>query len=172
VHTVNVINLANNKRGTVENILVLALNVPVAVKAAMDAVEEIGDLLSAGCFANPETLTHDSITAYALALVRVRECAAEAAMTRLTDACDALAVTVSRLIDDEACANQEKCEALTRFVVHAQAIIDRSVGSLVPSPVQSSFNTSGLADAYARDQEDFTHMFAPIKPRSVAYLPA
>jgi len=38
-------------------------------------------------------------------------------------------VTVSRLIEDRGCACREKCEALTRFVVHAQAMIQMSIDS-------------------------------------------
>jgi DNA-binding Xre family transcriptional regulator len=96
------------------------------VAAAMDALDGIGSVVSSQCFANPDTLTPYGITAYALALMRLRECASAARFERLTDACDALAVTVSRLIEDRSCASREKCEALTRFVAHAQAMIQMS----------------------------------------------
>jgi len=55
--------------------------------------------------------------------MHLRECASAARLERLTDACDALAVTVSRLIEDQSCATRDKCEALTRFVAHAQAML-------------------------------------------------
>jgi len=98
------------------------------VAAAMDALDGIGSVVSSQCFANPDTLTPYGITAYALALMRLRECASAARFERLTDACDALAVTVSRLIEDRSCASREKCEALTRFVAHAQAMIQMAAG--------------------------------------------
>ena len=64
------------------------------VAATRDALADIGNIVSHQCFAYPDSLTRDRITAYALALIRVRECASEAGFARLTDACDALAVTV------------------------------------------------------------------------------
>ena len=99
------------------------------VAAAVDALNDIGNIVSSQCFTQPDTLTQDRITAYALALMRLRECASAAAFERLMNACDALAVTVSRLIEDRGCACREKCEALTRFVVHAQAMIQMSIDS-------------------------------------------
>jgi hypothetical protein len=96
------------------------------VAAAVDALNDMGNLVSGQCFTHPDTLTQDGITAYALALMRLRECASAAGCVRLVNACDALAVTVSRLIDDRSCACREKCEALTRFVMHAQAMIQMS----------------------------------------------
>lgn len=99
------------------------------VAAAMDALDEIGEIVSNQCFSHPDALTQERITAYALALMRLRECASAAGFERLMKACDALAVTVSRLIEDRSCACREKCEALTRFVVHAQAMIQMSTES-------------------------------------------
>ncbi len=96
------------------------------VAAAVDALNEMGDIVSHQCFATPETLSQDRITAYALALMRLRECASAAGIERLVHACDALAVTVSRLIEDRSSACRGKCEALTRFVVHAKAMIRMS----------------------------------------------
>lgn len=66
--------------------------------------------------------------AYALALMRLRECAGAAGFERLTNACDALAVTVAGLIEDRHCARRDTCETLTRFVSHAQAMIEMSAG--------------------------------------------
>ncbi len=86
------------------------------------ALERISDMLSKGIAAHPERLRHD-ITAYALALLQLRESSAMAGMERLTNACDALAITVSRLIDDGSRATQAQCEALTRFAAHARAMI-------------------------------------------------
>lgn len=94
-----------------------------SVAATLEALNNIGNIVSRQCFADPDTLTQDGITAYALALMRLRECASVAGLERLMNACDALAVTVSRLIEDRGCACREKCAALTRFVVHAEAMI-------------------------------------------------
>ena len=96
------------------------------VAAAVDALNDMGNIVSHECFTNPDALTQDRITAYALALMRLRERASVAGFERLVNACDALAVTVSRLIEDRSCACREKCEALTRFVVHAKAMIQMS----------------------------------------------
>ena len=143
-----------------------------AVSAALYALEEIGTIVSSGCFAHPDTLTRDGIMDYALALMRVRECAGVAGMERLMDACDALAVTVSRLIDDQTCANDEKCEALTRFVAHAQAIIERSAGTHAVHVVQATPARHRLVDVYAQCRDDITRMFEPVKSGSGNYHPA
>jgi hypothetical protein len=100
------------------------------VAAAVDALNDLGNIVSVQCHTHPDTLTEGRITAYALALMRLRECASAAGFERLMHACDALAVTVSRLIEDRSCACSQKCEALTRFVVHAQAMIQMSAGSM------------------------------------------
>jgi len=91
--------------------------------ATVDALNDMADIVSRQCHTHPDTLTQSTITTYALALIRLRECASAAGFECLMNACDALAVTVSRLIDDPACANSEKCAALKRFIVHAQAMI-------------------------------------------------
>ncbi|MFH1818521.1 MAG: hypothetical protein ABIK08_02475 [Pseudomonadota bacterium] len=97
------------------------------VAAAVDALNEMGNITAHQCFTHPETLTEDRITAYALALMRLRECASTAGFDRLVNACDALAVTVSRLIEDRSCICRDKCEALTRFVGHAKTMIQMSI---------------------------------------------
>ncbi|NDP48082.1 MAG: hypothetical protein GZ085_06735 [Sulfuriferula multivorans] len=94
-----------------------------AVASTLDALKKIEVIVSDGCLNHPETLTQDDILAYALALLQLRECAGIAQMERLMNACDALAVTVSTLIDDRANASPKKCEALSRFVVHARDMI-------------------------------------------------
>jgi hypothetical protein len=99
---------------------------PAAALSALDAIRAI---VSKQCVAHPDSLTRDGITAYALALMRLRECASGAGFERLMNACDALAVTVSRLIEDQNCARHDQCEALTRFVAHAQAMIRMSPGN-------------------------------------------
>lgn len=99
------------------------------VAAAVEALGGIENVVLQEGFDHPDSLTQDGITAYALALLRLRECASAAGLERLTNACDALAVTVSRLIEDRHCASPEKCEALTRFIVHAWAMIQMAVGS-------------------------------------------
>lgn len=98
------------------------------VAAAVAALNDMGNIVSHQCFTHPDTMTEDRITAYALALMRLRECASAAGFERLMNACDALAVTVSRLIEDRRCACREKCETLTRFVAHAEAMIRMSTG--------------------------------------------
>jgi hypothetical protein len=97
------------------------------VAAATDALDVIRNVASNHCFSHSNALTQDGITAYALALMRLRECASAAGFERLTNACDALAVTVARLIEDRNCASLDKCETLKRFVAHAQAMIQMSV---------------------------------------------
>jgi hypothetical protein len=97
------------------------------IAAALDALNDMGNIVTQHCFIQPENLTEDRITAYALALMRLRECASAAGIERLENACDALAVTVSRLIEDRGCACREKGEALTRFVAHAKAMIQMSI---------------------------------------------
>ena len=98
------------------------------VAAAAQAVNDLGQIVSGYCASDPASLTEDRITAYALALIRLRECASAASLERLTRACDALAVTVSRLIEDRGSACAEKCAALKRFVVHANEMIEMAIG--------------------------------------------
>ncbi len=99
------------------------------IAAAVDALTEMGNIVSHRCFADPASLTENRVTAYALALMRLRECAGALGFERLMNACDALAVTVSGLIEDRGCACHRKCEALTRFVVHAEAMIKMATDS-------------------------------------------
>jgi hypothetical protein len=109
--------------------------------AAVSALNEMGYIVSHQCVTSPDALTEDRVTAYALALIRLRECACAAGLERLMKACDALAVTVSRLIEDQSCACHEKCEALRQFVVHAHAMIQMStdgpISPLLPGPAPS-----------------------------------
>lgn len=106
-----------------------------SVASAMDALAKIEDIVADGCFNHPDELTQDKILTYALALLRVRECAGMAGMERLMNACDALAVTVSRLIDDRTSACHAKCAALTQFVTHAREMI---LASTNPTAIFSS----------------------------------
>jgi alpha-D-ribose 1-methylphosphonate 5-phosphate C-P lyase len=110
----------------------------------LHALEEISDIVSDGCFAHPDTLTQDGITAYALSLIRVRECAGMAGMERLMRACDALAITVSRLIDDRASASLANCKALTQFVAHARAMIVTSPSRTAKFASPSSSRTKAM----------------------------
>lgn len=96
------------------------------IAAVMGALDDMGSVISNQCYSHPDALTQDAITAYALALMRLRECACAAGLERLTKACDALAVTVARLIEDKNCACRDKCAALTRFVAHAHAMLQLS----------------------------------------------
>lgn len=90
------------------------------ITATLHALERLEDITSNGCLSHPDKLSQDKIQAYALALLQLRVCAGMARMDRLTKACDALAVTVSSLMDDLTCASPAKCEALRRFVTHAR----------------------------------------------------
>jgi hypothetical protein len=103
-----------------------------AAAAVHDALAALTRTVAGPCFAHPDALTQDAITDYALTLIRLRECASAAGFERLMNACDAIAVTVSRLIDDRRCASPDKCAALRRFVVHAQAMIPGTASSIRP----------------------------------------
>ena len=110
---------------------------------AADVLNDMGKIVSAHCVTHPETLTQDRIAGYALALMRLRECASAAGFERLRNACDALAVTVSQLIEDQHCACRDKCEALARFVVHARAMIRMSVDNArLQAPSISDIHTA------------------------------
>lgn len=91
-----------------------------ATEASLDA---LATLVSAPCLHHTEPLNHEHVMAYALGLMRLRESAAADGLQRLTMACDAIAVTVSRLIDDPSPPCDTQCETLTRFVRHARAML-------------------------------------------------
>lgn len=118
---------------------------PDLVAAAVRAVDDLGQIVSGYCASDPASLTEDRITAYALALIRLRECASAASLERLTRACDALAFTVSGLIEGCGSVSTSKCEALKRFVVHAKEMIEMAIGhswpqvSPLPAPASSAF---------------------------------
>lgn len=118
-----------------------------AAAAVHEALAGLAGTVARPCFAHPASLTQDAITDYALTLIRLRECACAAGFERLTNACDAIAVTVSRLIDDRRCACLEQCVALARFVVHAQAMIPATENSMKPhvlSIPQSPITPNGI----------------------------
>lgn len=100
------------------------------VVALHDSLNELADIVSGPSFAKPDSLNSDIITRYALALMRLREYASAAMFERLTKACDALGLTVSRLIDDPSCAAHEKLAALKRFVVHAREMVKLAADSV------------------------------------------
>jgi DNA-binding Xre family transcriptional regulator len=102
------------------------------VSAVLDALGALENVVAKQCVKSPDALTPDGITSYALALLNLRECADAARFDRLIKACDALAVTVSRLIDDKNCANSDNCEALARFVPHARAMIHLHASDVAP----------------------------------------
>lgn len=108
------------------------------VAAVQDALDALARTVAGPCFSHPAALTQDAITEYALTLIRLRECACAAGFERLTNACDAIAVTVSRLIDDWRSACHENCAALTRFVVHAKAMIPATANSARPYCLSTS----------------------------------
>jgi DNA-binding Xre family transcriptional regulator len=96
--------------------------VPV-MSAVLDALGGLENVVARYCVKSPDALTADGITSYALALLNLRESAGAVRFDRLIKACDALAVTVSRLIEDKSCANPDSCEALARFTKHAREMI-------------------------------------------------
>lgn len=100
-----------------------------ATEASLDALNTI---VSGPCQHHTESLNHEHVMAYALGLMRLRECAAAASLQRLTRACDAIAVTVSRLIDDPSPPCDTQCETLTRFVRHARAMLQLARSSHMP----------------------------------------
>ncbi|MFN3751463.1 MAG: hypothetical protein ACK4SR_08820 [Thiobacillus sp.] len=91
--------------------------------AVHGALERLARAVARPEFARPEAVTWDGIVDYALALMRVRDCAAAAGFERLTQACDALALTVSRLIDERRCTSADTLLTLKRFVAHARAML-------------------------------------------------
>jgi hypothetical protein len=94
----------------------------VPVRSALEAIETV---LMQPCFAHPGALDQDGIHAYALALMLLRERAHTAGCVRLTDACDALAVTVAELIEHPAPGHPGRRESRKQFAVHARAMIER-----------------------------------------------
>ncbi|MEW6416254.1 MAG: hypothetical protein AB1482_13490 [Pseudomonadota bacterium] len=91
--------------------------------AVQRALERMASVAARPEFAHPESVTWDSIVDYALALIRVRDSAAAAGYERLTQACDALALTVSRLLDEHRCTSPDALLSLKRFVAHARAML-------------------------------------------------
>jgi hypothetical protein len=104
----------------------------LTVESALAALESVA---AHPAFARPEGLTQDEVLAYALALMHLRDSAHAAGRSRLTQACDALSVTVARLIDHCASARRDQCVALTRFVAHARAML------LMPADAAGRFHT-------------------------------
>lgn len=92
----------------------------LTVEAALAALESV---VTRPAFAETDRLAPDDVLAYALALMRLRESAEESGRVRLTQACDALSVTVARLIDRCDAARCDQCAGLTRFVAHARAML-------------------------------------------------
>lgn len=110
------------------------------VRAALAAIEAV---LSQPCFAHPGALDQDGIHAYALALMQLRERANTAGCVRLTDACDALAVTVAELIERRAPGHPGRWESLQQFVVHARAMIEREMAPPAVCPLPDYGMTGG-----------------------------
>ena len=66
----------------------------------------------------------DALKRYALSLIRLRECAQAAQLKRLTRACDAMAITLSHILDQP--VNRigwRDCHALSLFVTHARTML-------------------------------------------------
>lgn len=92
----------------------------LTVESALAALENV---VARPAFAGTGVPTPENVQAYALALMRLRESAEASGRLRLTRACDALSVTVARLIDQCDAARCDPCAALKRFVVHARAML-------------------------------------------------
>ncbi|HQT01330.1 hypothetical protein [Acidovorax sp.] len=92
----------------------------LTVEAALASLVEIASRPSFGSSVSPG---QDDVLAYALALMHLRDSAHAAGRARLTLACDALSVTVARLLDRSTQVHCEQCEALKHFVAHAQAML-------------------------------------------------
>lgn len=91
-----------------------------AVLAALAALEAVA---ARPAFTRPDGLTNDDVLDFALTLLRLRDSAHAASQLRLTQACDALSVTVARLIENCTPVRCDQCGALTRFVAHARAML-------------------------------------------------
>lgn len=66
----------------------------------------------------------EALKRYALSLIRLRECAQAAHLNRLTRACDAMAITLSNILDQP--VNRigwRDCHALSLFVTHARTML-------------------------------------------------
>ncbi|MEW6119293.1 MAG: hypothetical protein AB1593_04305 [Pseudomonadota bacterium] len=103
-----------------------------ARRAVREALAGLESALTISCLASPDKLTEDGVHAYALALMQLRETAVAAGCRRLVAACDALSVTVSRLIENRAGCRRDQCDALARFVAHARAMVEMEAGERVP----------------------------------------
>ncbi len=95
-----------------------------ALATVRSALKSMETVLSQACFSRPDAPTQEGITAYALALMQLRESASAVGFMRLSNACDALAVTVARLIENRAPARPDQCETLRQFVTHARAMLE------------------------------------------------
>lgn len=109
------------------------------ISAVLDALDRLENVVTMHCVKSPDAMTPDGITSYALALLNLRECAGAAGFDRLIKACDALAVTVSRLIEDKSSARPDTCEALARFTTHARAMMQLHAGDVALRAVPASF---------------------------------
>ena len=92
----------------------------LTVEAALASLAEVA---ARPAFSQSSLPLQDDVLAYALALMHLRDSAHAAGRVRLTLACDALSVTVARLLDRCTQARCEPCAALTLFIAHAQAML-------------------------------------------------
>lgn len=117
----------------------------VARRAVREALAGLETALTAPDASGPNPLlTQDGVNAYALALMRLRECAGAAGCRRLSAACDALSVTVSRLIENRANVRRDQYEALARFAAHAREMIELEAAEATPSVCEvADFRTFG-----------------------------
>lgn len=99
---------------------------PEACLTVEAALAALADIAARPAFGQADALKPDDVLAYALALMQLRDSAHAAGRTRLTLACDALSVTVARLLERCAETHCGQCSALKQFVVHAQAMLHLS----------------------------------------------
>jgi hypothetical protein len=102
----------------------------LTVESALAALEVVAARPS---FIRPGGLMQDDVLAYALALMHLRDSAHAAGRARLTRACDALSVTVARLLDRCTQDHCEQCAALKRFIAHAHAMLHMPADSVTLS---------------------------------------
>lgn len=96
------------------------------------ALTEMEAMVARSSFADSGIPGQEEILGYALALMRLRESASAVGCARLADACDALAVTVARLIDRRGPGHRDPCAALRHFASHARAMVELEAAGKAP----------------------------------------
>lgn len=105
---------------------------PEACLTVEAALASLAEIAGRPAFSPPASPGQEDVLAYALALMHLRESSHAAGRARLTLACDALSVTVARLLDRCGREHCEQCAVLKRFVAHAQAMLHLSTEYTAP----------------------------------------